>query len=351
MMDKSYIEIVRLLLESAPAIFETPGFAMKGGTAINLFIADMPRLSVDIDVVYTEHQATRDEALKSISNGLEHARNRLSNSGLKVEVSSTKEGDEIKLFIRRGYNQVKVEVNHVFRGTVLPVETRRLGEMAQRLFTTELAVPILATPELYGSKLVAAMDRQHPRDYFDVHGLFEGGGLTAEVVECFVCYLAGHNRPIHEVLFSRDVNMTSAFENEFSGMARNPITLAELQHARQKLKEELPGCTDSESMPVFNRSGCWRTRLAADEMSSFIGIICNSVETSKSCQTQKVQSGQVHAAGRGAADKACWIVFLRHVLTEIFDHYCGTHTRIIKTNHEQTWHGTLIIVSQLVMVF
>jgi hypothetical protein len=38
MMAKTYIEIVRLLLESAPAIFETPHFAMKGGTALNLFI-------------------------------------------------------------------------------------------------------------------------------------------------------------------------------------------------------------------------------------------------------------------------------------------------------------------------
>ena len=46
-MDKTYIEVVRLLLESAPAIFETSLFAMKGGTAINLFAEDMPRLSVD----------------------------------------------------------------------------------------------------------------------------------------------------------------------------------------------------------------------------------------------------------------------------------------------------------------
>jgi len=239
-MDKTYIEIVRLLLESAPAIFETPHFAMKGGTAINLFIEDMPRLSVDIDVVYTDHQATRDDALKSISRGLEAARKRLAKAGLEADVSATKDGDEIKLFIRRGRNQVKVEVNHVFRGTVLPVETRRLGNEARKLFTTELSAPVLATPELYGSKLVAAMDRQHPRDLFDVRGLFERGGLTAEVVECFVCYLAGHNRPVHEVLFSRDVDMSSAFENEFAGLARNPITLAELQQVRRKLKKELP---------------------------------------------------------------------------------------------------------------
>jgi predicted nucleotidyltransferase component of viral defense system len=239
-MDKAYIEIVRLLLESAPAIFETPHFAMKGGTAINLFIEDMPRLSVDIDVVYTDHQATRDEALKSISKGLEAVRKRLAKAGLEADVSATKDGDEIKLFIRRGRNQVKVEVNHVFRGTVMPVETRQLGNEARKLFTTELSVPVLATSELYGSKLVAAMDRQHPRDLFDVRGLFERGGLTAEVVECFVCYLAGHNRPVHEVLFSRDVDMSSAFENEFAGMARTPITLAELQQVRRKLKKELP---------------------------------------------------------------------------------------------------------------
>jgi Nucleotidyl transferase AbiEii toxin, Type IV TA system len=239
-MDQSYIEIVRLLLESAPAIFETPHFAMKGGTAINLFIEDMPRLSVDIDVVYTDHQAARDAALKSISSGLDAVRKRLAKAGLEAEVSATKDGDEIKLFLRRGRSQVKVEVNHVFRGTVLPVETRRLGDAARKLFTTELTVPVLATAELYGSKLVAAMDRQHPRDLFDVHGLFERDGLTSEVVECFVSYLAGHNRPVHEVLFSRDADMSSAFENEFVGLARNPITLAELQRVRRKLKSELP---------------------------------------------------------------------------------------------------------------
>ena len=62
MMDKSYIETVRLLLESAPAIFGHPHFAMKGGTAINLFVQNMPRLSVDIDVVYADHTAPRPHA-------------------------------------------------------------------------------------------------------------------------------------------------------------------------------------------------------------------------------------------------------------------------------------------------
>jgi hypothetical protein len=245
MMDKAYIEIVRLLLESAPAIFQAPHFAMKGGTAINLFVDDMPRMSVDIDVVFADHTVTREAALKSISSGLAAAQERLSKTGLQSDVSVTKDGDEIKLFVRRGGSQVKVEVNHVFRGTVLPVQVRRLGDKARDLFTTDLSIPVLAVPELYGSKLVAAMDRQHPRDFFDVRRLFNRGGLTTEVVECFVCYLAGHNRPVHEVLFSRDQDMRLAFENEFSGMTREPVTLAELQQVRTRLKKELPAALTS----------------------------------------------------------------------------------------------------------
>lgn len=239
-MDKAYLDTVRLLLESAPAIFETPNFAMKGGTAINLFIEDLPRLSVDIDVVYTDHKTGRDVALKAISTGLDDARKRLASGGIEAEVSATKDGDEIKLFVRRGRNLVKVEVNHVFRGTVLPVKSQRLSAETRKLFTTELSAPVLAAPELYGSKLVAAMDRQHPRDLFDVHGLFARDGLTSDVVECFVCYLAGHNRPVHEVLFSRDQDMASAFQNEFVGLTRNPVDLTTLQQVRRKLKQDLP---------------------------------------------------------------------------------------------------------------
>jgi hypothetical protein len=111
---------------------------------------------------------------------------------------------------------------------------------AQRIFTTDLSAPVLAPAELYGSKLVAAMDRQHPRDIFDVRGLYDTTGLTDDVIECFVCYLAGHNRPVHEVLFSHDLAMAPAFENEFVGMTQDLMSLAELQKVRAKLKKQLP---------------------------------------------------------------------------------------------------------------
>ncbi len=238
-MEKSYVDTVRLMLEIAPEVFASGRVAMKGGTALNFFVQDLPRLSVDIDVVFVPHQTPRDTALAEIANELSAIQTRLNRRGIKAELASSKTGDETKLFARRDRIEVKIEINHVFRGTLLPVETRSLTKTASDLFTTALAVPTLAVAELYGSKLVAAMDRQHPRDLFDVHGMFQRFGLTPEIVECFVGYIAGHNRPVHEVLGSRDIDLARPFDNEFAGMEREPVSLGVLEEARIRLRREL----------------------------------------------------------------------------------------------------------------
>ena len=238
-MEKSYVDTVRLMLEVAPEVFASGRVAMKGGTALNFFVQDLPRLSVDIDVVFVPHQTPRDTALAEIANELSALQTRLNRRGIKAELASSKTGDETKLFARRDRVEVKIEINHVFRGTLLPVETRSLTKTASDLFTTALAVPTLAVAELYGSKLVAAMDRQHPRDLFDVHGMFQRFGLTPEIVECFVGYIAGHNRPVHEVLGSRDIDLARPFDNEFAGMEREPVSLRVLEEARIRLRREL----------------------------------------------------------------------------------------------------------------
>jgi predicted nucleotidyltransferase component of viral defense system len=254
-MNATYIEIVRLLLEAIPVVFQEPQFAMKGGTALNLFIQDLPRLSVDIDVVFVDHTASRAEALRKIGASLDAIQSELKRRGLDAERLLRADGDEAKLLLRRGYALVKVEVNHVFRGTILPVQTRSLTPESRRLFTTEVRVPVLATAELYGSKMVAALHRQHPRDLFDVHRLFETGGITDEMVECFVGYLAGHHRPLHEVLSSRDHDLTIAYENEFTGMARTPVSLEQLIQTRDRLRQEL------------------ETRLTANHRSFLLGLV------------------------------------------------------------------------------
>jgi hypothetical protein len=91
---------------------------------------------------------------------------------------------------RRGL-RVKVEVNLIFRGMVLPIVRAGLCERAQDVFTTDIEVPMLRTADLYGSKLVAAMDRQHPRDMFDAMKMLELRDWDASFIDCFVAYLAG----------------------------------------------------------------------------------------------------------------------------------------------------------------
>ncbi|OYY60804.1 MAG: hypothetical protein B7Y51_11260, partial [Burkholderiales bacterium 28-67-8] len=167
-MNQNYIDTVRLLLAIAPAVFESGRFAMKGGTALNLFVQEMPRLSVDIDLVFVDHRLDRETALQVIASELAAVQATLALRGYRAHLPANAQGDDVKLVVSNGAAQVKVEVNVVFRGTALPAERRSLVGSGQSLFTTDLAVPVLATAELYGSKLVAAMDRQHPRDIFDV---------------------------------------------------------------------------------------------------------------------------------------------------------------------------------------
>lgn len=239
-MDRQYIDTVRLLLAVAPVIFESPRFALKGGTALNLFVQNLPRLSVDIDVVFTDYAMDRDSALTAIGDDLQTAKEKLNRMGYSAILRKTQKGDEAKLLVADQASQIKVEVNFVFRGTLLPVIQRALVSSARDLFTTAMELPVLAIPELYGSKLVAALDRQHPRDWFDVAAMMDRFGLEAEMVDCFVAYLAGHNRPVHEVLFSNDLPLEAIFNTDFVGMTATEVPLQHLVDTRQRIRQELP---------------------------------------------------------------------------------------------------------------
>ncbi|MCK0538421.1 nucleotidyl transferase AbiEii/AbiGii toxin family protein [Alcanivorax quisquiliarum] len=239
-MDKYYADTVRLLLSIAPDVFDNDIFAMKGGTAINLFVQEMPRLSVDIDLVYIPWQSSREQALQAISKELSAIAQRLERFGVQTRLLRSRDSLDAKLIAENETSQVKLEVNAVFRGTVLPVERRRLSSRTSNLFGIELEVPTLAPDELYAGKLIAALDRQHPRDLFDAWQLFETGGLTDAMIECFVVYLAGHNRPIHEVLFGNDKDISGEYERAFVGMTEVACTLETLLATRARLRRELP---------------------------------------------------------------------------------------------------------------
>jgi len=239
-MDKHYAETARLLLQIATEVFVSDRFAMKGGTAINLFVQDMPRLSVDIDVVYLPWQTPREQALHEINQELAAISQRINTLGVHTRLIDSKNLGETKLIAENETAQVKVEVNTVFRGAVLPTTRRRLSRKVGDLFGVEFEVPVLAPDELYAGKLVAALDRQHPRDLFDVWQLFQTTGITEQMVECFVVYLAGHNRTVHDVLFPHEKPIAEEYERAFAGMPQIDCPLEALLETRTRLFHELP---------------------------------------------------------------------------------------------------------------
>jgi len=234
-----YLDTARLLVRIAPAIFYDDTFALKGGTAINLFVRDMPRLSVDLDLAYRDHQLDRKAAMERIATSLQTSASRLRKLGYSIHSPTTSDGHETKLFIQRDGLRVKVEANYVTRGTVAPVQELALRPRASELLLAELRLPIVSQEDLYGGKLVAALDRQHPRDLFDVMELLEHEGITPATQQAFVIYLASHDRPIHEVLFPPLKDIGYDFTHGFQGMTEREVTLDELVSARVRMIDTL----------------------------------------------------------------------------------------------------------------
>src|SRR3546814_782894 len=166
-MNQTYLDTARLLTQVAPLVFVDDTFALKGGTAINLFARDMPRLSVDLDLVFPDHTLPRDEALVRINEAIRQAVERLKKRGFQTYAPAAAAG-ETKLLVRKDAVQVKVEVNFVMRGTVQPVRHASLTPLARDTLLADLEIPVVSLEDMYGGKLVAALDRQHPRDLFNV---------------------------------------------------------------------------------------------------------------------------------------------------------------------------------------
>jgi predicted nucleotidyltransferase component of viral defense system len=246
-VNQVYLDSARLLTRVAPLVLVDNTFALKGGTAINLFVRDMPRLSVDLDLVFPEHTVPRAEALKRINEAIRQSVARLRKQGFQTHAPASADAGETKLLVRQGAIQVKIEVNFVMRGTVQPVRTASLTEKARDTLQADLEIPVVSLEDVYGGKLVAAMDRQHPRDLFDVMQLFAHEGITPGIRRAFVVYLASHNRPVHEVLFPTLRDIRQEFENSFAGMTVEPVDLETLLAAGEQMVRELQqGLTKDE---------------------------------------------------------------------------------------------------------
>ena len=196
-------------------------------------------LSVDLDLVFPDYTLPREEALASINEAIRNAAERLTARGFLTHTIASADAGETKLLVRRGNVELKVEVNFVMRGTVHPVRNASLSPRASEVLLADLELPVVSLEDMYGGKLVAAMDRQHPRDLFDCLQLFAHEGITPAIRSAFVVYLACHNRPVHEVLFPSARDISLDYERTFKGMTAEPVELSELIATRERLIREI----------------------------------------------------------------------------------------------------------------
>lgn len=235
-----YKSQVSLLIRCVPQIAPEECFALKGGTAINLFVRDMPRLSVDIDLTflpilgYPESLAAIDAALKRVA---ERIRKAIPGSNV---VESVKTRENTTLYVRSEGALVVIEVTPVMRGCAFNPETKGVSKAVEEAFGFA-EIQMLSFEDLYGGKIVAALDRQHPRDLFDVRFLLANEGISEALRQAFIVYMLCHKRPMGEVLASAQKDIRQRYEREFSGMTTENVSLDDLLAARVALVVEMVG--------------------------------------------------------------------------------------------------------------
>ncbi|MBE9548626.1 MAG: nucleotidyl transferase AbiEii/AbiGii toxin family protein [Proteobacteria bacterium] len=231
-MNKAYKKQVQLLLDVLPEVAKEACFAMHGGTAINLFVRDMPRLSVDIDLTYI-NIAERNQTLEAINAALVSIKERVENLRSSIKVQHKLK--VCKLQINEYGVNIKIEVNMVGRGMLGDIIKAPLCEAAQEQFDAFCVVPLVPLAQLYGGKICAALDRQHPRDLFDVKLLLDSEGFTDKIKQGFIFGLVSSNRPIHEILNPNLLDQRTAFENQFEGISAIEFNYYDYEATRLQL--------------------------------------------------------------------------------------------------------------------
>lgn len=150
--------------------------ALKGGTAINLTIFDLPRLSVDIDLDFTEN-LSREEMLDVRKQITERIGKYMLGAGYLLSQKS-KMYHALDSFVYEYQNSggmkdnIKIEINYMLRCHILPTLRRTVN---LPWLDEKLTVLSIDPIEIYGSKIVALLNRAAPRDLFDIHTMIHFG--------------------------------------------------------------------------------------------------------------------------------------------------------------------------------
>lgn len=254
MSNNKYHKQVALLISVIPEIALEPRFALHGGTAINLFDRDMPRLSVDIDLTYVPIEG-RDVSFKNISEALIKIKSSIEKrlQGSRVEHKM----EMHKLLVSHNDAMIKIEVSQIVRGILGAVTEKILCKKAQEKFDTFSSINIVPNGQLYGGKVCAAMDRQHPRDIFDVKQLLQKQGFTKEIKEGFLFRLLSADRSIQDVLFPNLQDQRLAMTNQFAGMSEEQFSYEEYEYVRETMVNTVQASiTEEDKLCILGFKNC-----------------------------------------------------------------------------------------------
>jgi len=245
--DNPFYPQVRLLVAVLPFVAREHCFALKGGTAINLFVRDLPRLSVDIDLAFVPI-GSREAALAEIDAALRRIGAALTAvpPGYRVRIARQQEGKRYSILVSNPSAEIKIEVTPVLRGSVFPEVDRRIVASAEAEFGFA-EIQVLSFEDLYAGKIVAALDRQHPRDLFDVKLLLEAEGISDNLFRAFLVYLVSHDGSIARVINPAAKSLRELFERQFAQMTAAPVTLEALEQTRTNLIEALHAKLDDDA--------------------------------------------------------------------------------------------------------
>lgn len=240
MISPEYKAQFNLLLRILPHVAKEECFALKGGTAINLFVRDLPRLSVDIDLTYLPFD-DRSTALSNIDAALNRIKKALVQAlpGIHVVTGTQEQAHETKLVCRLQNANVKVEVNTVLRGHIQPTRLLPVCSTVERELEQFVAMKVVSHAELFGGKICATLDRQHPRDLFDVHLLLENEGFSEDIRLGVITSLVSHPRPLHEMIKPNFSDQRSVFNQQFTGMTALPFRYSDYEETRERLVQTI----------------------------------------------------------------------------------------------------------------
>jgi len=238
-MNSIYTKKVSLLLKILPEIEKIDQFALHGGTAINLFYHNMPRLSVDIDLTYIPY-SKRVKDLETIGLLLKQLSGRLGRiiPGLSVRIGN-EQAEGVKLFCILNGTMVKIEVNTINRGIMDKTQRMMLCDAAQLEFNTFCEMNIVPKGQLFGGKIVAALDRQHPRDLFDINKMFTTQMWDEQITKGFLFSLFSSKRPFQELFKPHFLNHDKLIETQFAGMTEELFTKVMYEQTRVKLLDNI----------------------------------------------------------------------------------------------------------------